>query len=144
MFLNQKMERLSAVMKKKPVLVAEINVASEWLRYLIRDERGLYWTGRGFSKDKGKAVAYADPQVIIRDMGRILRRRCKGLIRHRLVVPVTIDVYSEGAIDLEGMREFLSRNCYVAMSRIGTDEGPGDSVVLPSVDWKKLRMMRGE
>jgi hypothetical protein len=77
-------------------------------------------------------------------MGKILRRRCKGLIRHRLVVPVMIDVYAERGIDLEEKRWFLSRNCYVSMSQIGTDEGPGDSVVLPSVDWKKLRIIRGE
>jgi hypothetical protein len=27
---------------KKPALIAEINVDSEWLRYLIQDERALY------------------------------------------------------------------------------------------------------
>ncbi len=71
-------------------------------------------------------------------MRRILRRRCTGLIRHRLVVPVAIDVYAEGPIDLEEMRWFLNQNCFIGMSHLGTDIGPGDSVVLPMVDWKKL------
>jgi hypothetical protein len=55
-----------------------------------------------------------------------------------------IDVYAESSIELEEMRWFLSQNCFVSMSHLGTDQGPGDSVVLPSVDWKKLRMMTGE
>ncbi len=133
-----------AMNKKKPALVAEINTDAEWLRYLIKDERGLYWSGRGFAKDKRRALTYADPLVVTRDMRRVLRRRCKGLIRHRLVVPVTIDVYADSEIDLDEMRCFLSQNCFVGMSHLGTDQGPGESVVLPSVDWEKLRMMRGE
>ncbi len=76
---------------------------------------------------------------MLHDMRRILTRRCKGLIRHRLVVPVAIDVYADGKIDLDEMRWFLSQNCFVSMSQLGTDVGPGDSVVLPLVDWKKLR-----
>ncbi len=75
----------------------------------------------------------------MQDMQRILRRRCKGLISHRLVVPVAIDVYAEGPIDVEEMRWFLSQHCFVGMSQLGTDVGPGDSVVLPVVDWGKLR-----
>jgi hypothetical protein len=128
--------------KKKPALIAEINSDAAWLRYLIKDERGRFWTGRGFSKDKGEALTYADPLVVTRDMRRILRKRCKRLIRHRLVVPVAIDVYAEGPIDVEEMRWFLSQHCFVGMSQIGTDVGPGESVVLPSVDWKKLRRSR--
>src|SRR6516165_10702789 len=131
-----------AMSKKKPALVAEINTDAAWLRYLIKDERGRYWTGRGFSKDKGEALTYADPLVVTRDMQRILRRRCKGLIRYRLVVSVMIDVYAESSIELEEMRWFLSQNCFVGMSHLGTDQGPGDSVVLPSVDWKKRRRSR--
>jgi hypothetical protein len=100
---------------------------------------GVTGWGGGFSKDKRRALTYADPLVIILDMGRNLRRRCTELIRHRLVVPFMIDVYAEGPIDLEEMRWFLCRNCFVSMSQIGTDEGPGESVVLPVVDWGKLR-----
>lgn len=88
-------------------------------------------------------MTYADSLVVTQDMRRILRKRCKGLTRYRLVVPVTIDVYTDGAIDQEEMAWFLSQNCFVSMSRLGTGEGPGDSVVLPLVDWKKLRMLKG-
>ncbi len=114
--------------KKKPALVAEINTDAAWLRYLVKDERGRYWTGRGFSKDKGEALTYADPLVVTRDMQRILRKRCKGLIRYRLVVPVMIDVYAESSIDLEEIRWLLSQNCFISMSQNGTDKGPGERV----------------
>ena len=130
-------------MKKKPGLVAVPFIESEWLRWIIQDERKRYWTGRRFSKDQRKALTYADSLVVTQDMRRILRKRCKGLTRYRLVVPVTIDVYTDGAIDQEEMAWFLSQNCFVSMSRLGTGEGPGDSVVLPLVDWKKLRMLKG-
>ena len=116
---------------------------SNWVRYAIQDERGLYWNGKGFTKDQRKALAYADENVIARDMRRILKRRCKGLIRYRLVAPVMIDVYAEGPIDQEEMAWFLSQNVFVSMDGLGTGVGPDDSVVLPLVDWKKLRMMKG-
>jgi hypothetical protein len=29
----------------------------------------------------------------------------------------------------------------VSMGRLGTDVGPGDSVVLPVVDWQKLKII---
>ena len=51
-----------------------------------------------------------------------------------------IDVYADGPIDQEEMAWFLSQNCFVSMSWLGTGEGPGKSVVLPVVDWNKLKI----
>ncbi len=130
-------------MKKKPALAAVPFVESQWLRWIIQDEKDRYWMGRRFSKDQRQALTYADSLVVVEDMRRILRRRCKGLIRYRLVAPVIIDVYADSPIDQEEMAWFLSQNCFVSMSRLGTGEGPGDSIVLPLVDWSKLKMMKG-
>jgi hypothetical protein len=74
-------------------------------------------------------------------MRRILARHCKGLVTYQLIVPVTIDVYAEGPIDLEEMKWSLSQNCLVSMGKLGTYKGPGASVVLPLVDSTKLRKM---
>ncbi len=60
-----------------------------------------------------------------------------------LVVPVTIDVYADGPIDQEEMAWFLTQNCFVSVNRLGTGEGPGHSVVLALVDWKKLKVVKG-
>ena len=128
---------------KKPALVAIPFIESQWLRYIIQDERERYCTGRVFSKDQRKALTYADSLVVTQDMRRILKRRCKGLTRYRLVAPVTIDVYADGPIDQEEMTWFLSQNCFVSMIRLGTGEGPGNSIVLPQVDWSKMKMMQG-
>ena len=130
-------------MKKKPALYAVSHMDSDWLRFAIQDERGRYWTGRGFSKDQRKALAYADEVTLNRDMRRILKRRCKGLVRYRFVAPVMIDVYAEGPIDQEEMAWFLSQNCFVSMDGLGTGVGPGESVVLPVVEWEALRMWKG-
>ncbi len=129
-------------MKKKPALFAVGFMESDFVRYMIRDEIGLYWTGKGFTKDQRKALAYADENVIARDMRRILRRRCKGLIQYRFVAPVMIDVYAEGPIDQEEMGCFLSQNVFVSMDSLGTGVGPDDSVVLPLVAWKSLRLRK--
>ena len=75
-------------MNKKPALAAVGFMESDFVRYLIQDEKGRFWTGKGFTKDQRKALAYADENVIARDMRRILKRRCKGLIRYRFVAPV--------------------------------------------------------
>ena len=85
----------------KPALFAVGYMESDWIRYAIQDERGRYWTGRGFTKDQRKPFAYADENVIARDMRRILKRRCKGLVRYRFVAPVLIDVFAVGQIDQE-------------------------------------------
>jgi hypothetical protein len=65
------------------------------------------------------------------------------LTRYRFVAPVMIDVYAEGPIDQEEMAWFLSQKCFVSMDGLDTGVGPGDSVVLPVVDWEALRMMKG-
>ncbi len=65
------------------------------------------------------------------------------MIRYCLIAPVMIDVYADGPIDQEEMAWFLSQNCFVSMNGLGTGEGPGESVVLPSVDWRKLKMKKG-
>jgi hypothetical protein len=51
-------------MKKKPFLSAVGYMESGWVRYLIQDERGRYWTGRGFTKEQRKALAYADERQL--------------------------------------------------------------------------------
>ena len=129
-------------MKKKPAFAAVGFMESDFVRYVIQDERGRYWTGRDFTKDQRKALAYADEVVVLRDMRRILKRRCKGLIRHRYIAPVMIDVYAEGQIDQEELAWFLSQNVFLSMDGLGTGEGPSESVVLPLVDWKKLKMLK--
>jgi len=128
-------------MKKKPALFAGGYMENDWVHYSIRDETGRYWTGRGFTKDKRRAVAYTDEPVILREMRRILQRRCKGLTRYRFVAPVIIDVFAEGSIDREEMASFLSENVFVSMIGLGTGDGPGESVVLPVVEWESLRML---
>jgi len=130
-------------MMKKPALVAVPFIESRWLRWVIQDERERYWTGTGFSKDQRKALTYADSLVVTQDMRRILKTRCKGLTRYRVVAPVTIEVYADGPIDREEMAWFLSQNCFVSMSQLGTGEGPGNSIVLPLVDWSKMKLMEG-
>jgi hypothetical protein len=127
--------------KKKPALAAVGFMESDFVRYVIENEKGRFWTGKGFTKDQRRALAYADENVIARDMRRILKRRCKGLIRYRFVAPVMIDVYAEGQIDQEDMAWFMSQNIFVSMDGLGTGVGPDESVVLSLVDWKKLKMM---
>lgn len=131
-------------MKRKPALAAVGYMGDDDLvHYSIQDERGRYWTGRGFTKDKRKALAYTDEPVILQDMRRILKRLCKGLTRYRFFAPVLIDVYTDGPIDQKELASFLPENVFVSMVGLGTDEGPGDSVVLPLIEWKSLRMLKG-
>ena len=130
-------------MKRKPALSAVGYMESDFVRYAIQDERGRYWTGRGFTNDQRKALAYADETVIARDMRRILKRRCKELVRYRFVAPLVIDIYAQGPIDQEEMAWFLRNNCFVSMDGLGTGVGPGESVVLPVVGWESLRMLKG-
>ena len=80
---------------------------------------------------------------MIRDMRRILKKRCKGLIQLSVCRTCDDRRLRRWSDRQEEMAWFLSQNCFVSMSRLGTGEGPGDSVVLPLVDWSKLKMMKG-
>lgn len=132
-------------MKKKPALFAVGYMESDFIRYAIQDERGLYWTGKGFTNDRRKAAAYADEAVILKDMRQILKCRCQGLIRYRFVAPMIIDVYAEGPVDQEELRWFLRNDCCVSLHAVlGTGEGPSDSVVLPLIEWQKLKNIRSD
>ncbi len=53
---------------KKPSLIAEINLDAEWLRYVIQDERGRYWTGRGWSRRPRRALLYAHADFLREDI----------------------------------------------------------------------------
>ena len=44
-----------AISMPKPALFAVGYMESDWIRYAIQDERGRYWTGRGFTKDRAKS-----------------------------------------------------------------------------------------
>ncbi len=81
--------------------------------------------------------------VIARYMRRILTRRCNGLVRYLYVAPVMSNVYADGPIDQDEMAWFSSQNCFVSMNRLGTGEGPGESIVLPLVDWSKMKIVKG-
>jgi hypothetical protein len=56
---------------KKPALNAEINTDAARLRNLIQDERGRFWTGRGFSRDNREALAYSNPLVVHQNIQRL-------------------------------------------------------------------------
>jgi hypothetical protein len=95
------------------------------------------------TKDRGKALVYADENVLATDMRGILKCSCNELVRYRFVALVTIDVYAESPIDKEEIAWFSSQNCFLSMDGLGTGVGPGDSVMLPVVEWQKLRLMKG-
>jgi len=50
---------------------------------------------------------------------------------------------ARGQIDQEETAWFLSQNSFVSMDGLGTGIGPGESAVLPLVDWDSLRMIKG-
>jgi hypothetical protein len=111
-------------MKKKPALSAVGYMESDFVRYVIQNEKGGFWTGRGFTMDQRRALAYADENVIARDMRRILKCRCKRLIRYRFIAPVLINVYAEGQIDQEEIEDRSRVNEAVGLKvgKVGVDE----------------------
>jgi hypothetical protein len=97
-----------AMSRKRPALIAEVKVESQYLRYLIQDEKGLYWTGRGFAKDKRRALGILDWSPTFRGSSRSMlgvahsSLGIAGVVETGTLTPAALSSQSSHTPDLAG------------------------------------------
>lgn len=127
--------------QKLPILSIMQVGSDEFERFLIKDEQERVWTGERFGSDGG--VLYAHQNQALSDTHDILRQSSKGVEPQRLVVPVYVDVLNHsGPVPLAEVAQYLSTGARLYLDTREHGNGPGDSLVLPRIEWHRIKKIK--
>jgi len=110
-------------------------------RFVISTNAGCVWTGDDWSTDESKALVYANPKLVERDIRRLADRWERMPKPLRLEVRLVFEIDAEQPVDLERLKEYLKRNVEMDLD----DEYgslPDDVQIRVSVLWDSLRTQR--
>ena len=131
-------------MEKKqrlPVLRVMQIGSDEFKRFLIEDQKSQkVWNGERFST-LHKPTIYADPNAAATEVQNILRKNFEGVEPQRYVVPVCIEVLSHEPVPVAQVAQYLSRVSRLFLNTTDHGNGPGDSLVLPRIEWHRIEQI---
>lgn len=111
-------------------------------RWVIQNvKKSTVWNGVIFVEDWDNARVYAHPSDACADMAEVLRDFYSGLgAKRTMVVPIEVEVYGPAS------RSMVATYLYNAsILNVQTHEhgnGPGISLVLPTIHWGKIREVK--
>lgn len=110
-------------------------------RFIISTGAGCVWTGDDWSTDESKALVYANPKLVERDVRRLADRWERMPKPLQLEVRLVFEIDADQPVDLESLKEHIKRN--VEMDLDDEDEPlPDDVRIRTSVLWDSLRISR--
>lgn len=110
-------------------------------RFVIATGAGCVWTGDDWSTDESKALVYANPKLIERDIRRLADKWESMPKPIRLEVKLVFEIDAEQPVDLESLKEYLKRN--VEMDLDDEDEPIPDGLrIQTSIRWDTLKTER--
>ena len=125
--------------KRLPILrVVQIG-NGEFERFLIEDEQSQVWTGQEFGQS---GVLYADHNHAAADVQAILKKNFEGVNPQRYVVTVFVEVFSDESVPMGDVALYLSKASWLLLNTTDHGNGPGDSLVLPRVEWSLIKNVR--
>lgn len=114
----------------------------EFERYLIEDHEEQVWTGERF--DTQGAALFARHNDAAIETQNILKRTFSGAEPQRYVVPLYVEVLSHaGPLPMAEIADYLSRGSRLYLDTTEHGNGPGESLVLPLIDWSRIRPIKG-
>lgn len=117
--------------------VGKVNIP----RFIISTGTGCVWTGEDWSTDESKALVYANPKLVDRDIRRLADRWERMPKPLRLEVKLVFEIDADQPVDLERLKEYLKRS--VEMDLDDEDEPiPDDVQIRTSIRWDSLRISR--
>lgn len=127
--------------RELPILYVVQIGSDEFQRYLIRDQEERVWTGNQFDSEGGALFARHNEAAI--EAQNILKQNFKGVEPQRFVVPLYVEVLSHaGPVPLAEVAEYLSRGSRLYIDTTEHGNGPGDSLVLPWIDWSRIKPIK--
>lgn len=126
--------------RELPILrVVQIG-SDEFERYLIEDEQERVWTGEQFDSEGGALFARHNDAAI--ESQNILKKSFNGAMPQRYVVPLYVEVYSRtGPVPVDEIAEYLSLGSRLYIDTSEHGNGPGESLVLPLIDWSRIKQI---
>lgn len=110
-------------------------------RFVIATQSGCVWTGEDWSADESKALIYANPKLVERDIRRLADKWERMPKPLRLEVRLVFEIDAEQPVDLESLKEYLKRNVEMDLD----DEYgslPDDVRIQTSIRWDTLKTER--
>ena len=124
--------------RELPILrVVQIG-SDEFERYLIEDEQERVWTGEQF--DSEGAALFAMHNDAATEAQNILKRNFNGVEPQRYVVPLYVEVLNHaGPVPVAEVAKYLSLGSRLYLDTTEHGNGPGDSLVLPWIEWHRIK-----
>lgn len=127
--------------KRLPILYVVQVGESEFERYVIEDQQNHVWTGKQFDSEGG--VLFARHSDAATEAQNILKMNFKGLEPQRYVVPLYVEVLNHaGPVPVAEVSQYLSDASRLYINTTENGNGPGDSLVLPWIDWSRIKQIK--
>lgn len=127
--------------RKLPILSVVQVGSNEFERFLIRDQKERVWTRERFGS--GSGVRYANENQAAFELHSILRQNFHGVEPQRLVVSLFVEVLShDGPLPITEVAQHLSLASKLLIDTPTHGNGPGDSLVLPRVEWSRIKSIK--
>ena len=123
--------------RELPILYVVLAGSSdEFPRFTILDAEDRPWNGQEFGPT---GVLYARHNDAATDAQNILRSHFDGEPQ-RYIVPLFVEVYSHAdPVPLADVAEYLSASSKLYINTTEHGNGPGNSLVLPWIDWSRIK-----
>ena len=116
--------------------------SDEFERYLIEDQEERVWTGEQF--DSQGAALFARHNDAAIEAQSILKTNFNGAEPQRYVVPLYVEVLNHaGPVPVAEIAKYLSSGSRLYIDTSEHGNGPGDSLVLPWIDWSRIKQIKG-
>jgi hypothetical protein len=113
----------------------------EFQRFVIEDEQDRVWTGERF--DSGGGALFAKHNDAATEAQNILKANFKGVEPQRFVVPLYVEVLNHaGPVPVAKIAQYLSHGARLYLDTTENGNGPGDSLVLPRIEWSRIRPIK--
>ncbi len=110
-------------------------------RWVIQDiKQNTVWDGEKFVEDWKKGMKYAHPSDACADMHEVLKEFYGKLKKRTFVVPIEVEVY--GAASKSKIARYLYNASVLNLRTHEHGNGPGISLVLPTIHWGKIREIK--
>ena len=124
-----------------PILTV-YQVTPQFDRFVIQNEQGWVWTGYNFAPTG--AALFANHNQACIEVHEILKRNFHEMQPVKFVVPCFIEVYSHELVNDVDVAKFLSKASKLILDTGLHGNGPGSSLVLPVLDWKRIEELPNE
>jgi hypothetical protein len=113
----------------------------QYLRYVVTDTTGRFWTGSAWANRHKDALVYSDHHDAAAAAHRILWKQFqrRHTVYQQFVVPLEMQVFATAEVSPADLKQYAKK--VVKLGALYADHGTGpipDSLVLPRLNWGRM------